>query len=112
VRRWQTILLMLLAAAAVYLGGEAAATLEQPADPSFPAEIYAAFAVRAEPAAFYLRPCDGRIAIYSSRRSREPSALTDIDLNTLRSADLAMLQRGIPVSGQTELLMLLEDLGS
>lgn len=111
-RQWQTVLLMLLAAAAVYLGGEAAATLEQPTDPSFPAEIYAALAVRAEPAMCYLRPCDGRIAVYASRRSREPSALTEIDLRTLRSADLAMLRRGIPVSGQTELLMLLEDLGS
>lgn len=111
-RRWQTVLLMLLAAAAIYLGGEAAATLESPADPSFPSDIYAAFAVRAEQAACYLRPCGNRIAIYATRRSKEPTALTDIDLNTLRSADLAMVRRGIPVSGRSELLMLLEDLGS
>ena len=111
-RRWKTLLLMLLAAAAIYLGGEAAATLEPPADPDFPADIYAAFAVRAEHAAYYLRPCGSRLAIYATRRSKEPAAMTDIDLNTLRRTDLAMVRRGIPVSGRSELLMLLEDLGS
>ena len=38
--------------------------------------------------------------------------VTEIEIGSLRSTDKALIQKGIPVTDQRELLSLLEDLGS
>ena len=42
----------------------------------------------------------------------KPVTVTAIEVSNLRGADRAMLEKGIPVSDKSELLELLEDLGS
>ena len=50
--------------------------------------------------------------MYENGRRREPISVTGIELKCLRGADRAMVEAGIPVISRTELLQLLEDLGS
>ena len=76
------------------------------------AEVYARFQGREDEAEYFLRPCQGYVAVYGGQREKEPVSITDIELANLRSADRAMVQKGIPVADQRELLSLLEDLGS
>ncbi len=65
-----------------------------------------------ESAEYFLREHSGNIGVYRTRRDTEPIAVTDIELITLRVADKAMIEAGMPVRDRDELLMLLEDLGS
>ena len=58
------------------------------------------------------KSCDGFVAVYTASRSRAPESVTAIEVASLRSADRAMIERGIPVADRQELLELLEDLGS
>ena len=104
-------LLLCLAAAAIYAGGEALRSLE-PAQTDLPEEIYASFAVNDSQAEYFLRTHDGYVAVYSGKREAEPSDVTRIEVDGLRLADKAMLEKGIPVVSRIELLSLLEDLGS
>ena len=83
-----------------------------PATEEVPEELYASFAGREDSAAFFLRPCDGFVAVYDGRREKTPVTVTDIELANLRGADRALVQKGIPVEDRRELLRLLEDLGS
>ena len=53
-----------------------------------------------------------RIAVYEGSHTREPLLVTQIELSELRRADRAMIEAGLPVLSRTELLELLEDLGS
>ena len=62
-------------------------------------------------AEFYLRDCDGFIAVYRGDSST-PIDVTDIETATLTSTDAEKLSVGIPARSRNELLMLLEDLGS
>lgn len=105
-------LLMVLAAAAAYTGAEAYRTLQPPSRDELPMQIYAALAARAEEAQFFLRSCGGYVAVYRDAKYKTEPELTAIETAELRSADRAMLEKGIPVSGRSELLELLEDLGS
>lgn len=61
---------------------------------------------------YILAASDGRVAVYEAGDRRTPIAVTDISLDTLRAADRAMLDAGIPVPDSDALLRLLEDLGS
>lgn len=67
--------------------------------------------VQATAAEFYLRDCDGYIAIFRGASS-EPVDVTDIETATLNDTDARLLRQGIPADSRSELLLLLEDLGS
>lgn len=77
-----------------------------------PGEVYRGLLADADRAEFLLRGRDGYIAVFPNRRGAEPEELTPIPLSTLRAADRAMLERGIPAANRQSLLQLLEDLGS
>lgn len=67
---------------------------------------------QAPPAAeYYLRDCDGFIAVYRGASST-PIDITEIETATLNDTDFELLQNGIPAESRNELLLLLEDLGS
>lgn len=104
-------LLLCLTAAAIYTGGEALRSLA-PTQTNLPEEIYASFAMREAQAEYFLRSHDGYVAVYNGKRDSEPSSVTPIEVDGLRLADKAMLEKGIPVVSRVELLSLLEDLGS
>lgn len=104
-------LLLCLAAAAVYTGGEALRSL-QPVQSGLPEEIYAAYAANEKQAEYFLKSHEGYVAVYTGKRESELSDVTQIEVDGLRTADKAMLEKGIPVVSRTELLSLLEDLGS
>lgn len=99
--------LMIIAAAFTIFA--AAATLV-PQNTALPEEIYGGFLDRAENAQFFIRSSNDVIAVYAEGREKKPIALTKIPLSVLRSADRAMVEKGIPVSDRGELLLLLEDL--
>ena len=61
---------------------------------------------------YVLGEADGLIAVYRSGRLREPIAVTDIELRTLRDADREKITEGLPAADQREVQELLEDLGS
>lgn len=103
--------LLCLAAAAFFTGAEALRSLRRPLT-GLPEEIYESYAARADSARYFLRDRAGRVAVFEGRRSRDPAELTRIETGNLRLADRAMLEAGLPVVDRTELLMLLEDLGS
>lgn len=110
--RARIAVLMLLAAAAAFCGAETWRSLRLPEQENLPHEIYDAYAARSESALYYLRESGGRVAVFENWRSREPLRVTEIELGCLRTADRAMVEAGIPVLSQQELLLLLEDLGS
>ncbi len=104
-------LLLCLAAAAIYIGGEALKNLV-PEQTAVPEEIYASFLAHESEAEYFLKTHDGYVAVYTERKDSEPFSVTPIEVDGLRLADKAMLEKGIPVVSQWELLSLLEDLGS
>lgn len=110
--RIRGFLLLCLMAAAARTALGAYQSIRGPWDSALPAELYDSLLRGADEAAYVLRAQDGRVAVYPRRRSAAPEQITAIELETLRSADRAMLQRGIPAADRQSLLMLLEDLGS
>ena len=110
--RIRAFFLMCLMVAAVYVSLCAFRSIRSPWDSVLPTEIYRSLTSRADQAKFFLRAQEGRIAVYPNRRGAGPEAVTAIELSTLRAADRAMLQRGIPAADRQSLLQLLEDLGS
>ena len=70
--------------------------------------IYQAKSGRAR---YMLREKDGLVAVYKSGENR-PLRMTGIETTLLRRADRAMLEKGIPAEDLSEVLTLLEDLGS
>lgn len=105
-------LLLALMGAALFTGAEALRSLRPVPRAGFPEEIYSTFARSADSAAYYLRQSGAYVAVFSGKRGREPLRVTEIELQSLRRADRAMIERGLPVRGLPELLALLEDLGS
>ena len=63
-------------------------------------------------AEYVLREYEGCVAVFASVGDVSPLSLTDIEVDTLRSADRQLLRTGLPVSDREELLTLLEDLGT
>lgn len=60
---------------------------------------------------YLLRDWQGYIAVFEGRGDT-PTSLTDIETATLNDFDREKLRSGIPARDRTELLSLLEDLGS
>lgn len=104
-------LMTCLVAAAAFAASEAYKSII-PAQTVIPEEVYAQFRAREDEAQFFLRPCDGYVAVYDGQREKIPVTVTEIEIGSLRSTDKALIQKGIPVTDQRELLSLLEDLGS
>ena len=105
-------LLALLALAAAYTGREAMNTLRPRDRDELPMQIYTALVSDENEARFFLKSCGGYVAVYSDAGYRSSPAITRIETAALRSADRAMVNKGIPLGNYTELLTLLEDLGS
>ena len=61
---------------------------------------------------YVLGESGGNIAVYSSADPDEPVTVTNIELSQLREADRAEIRAGLIVGTESELLQLLEDLGS
>ena len=61
---------------------------------------------------YVLAAADGRVAVFTAGDRRTPVAVTDIELDTLRAADRALLDAGLAVPDGDALQQLLEDLGS
>ncbi len=104
-------LMTCLIAAAAFTAVEAYRSIV-PEKTDIPEEVYAQFRGREDEAEYFLRPCQGYVAVYHGQRDKEPVSVTDIEMANLRGTDRALVQKGIPVADQRELLSLLEDLGS
>ena len=63
-------------------------------------------------AQYYLRECEGYIAVFSDLSSDTPLSVTDIETVTLTDADRDLLKNGIAAENKTELIKLLEDFNS
>lgn len=110
--RIRIALLLLLSAGAMFAGAEAWSSIQPPDRSPLSADMSARLDYRAASARYYLRPCEGYVAVYGGVKQRSPLSVTAIEVSNLRRTDKAMLERGIPASDRTELLELLEDLGS
>lgn len=104
------ILLGLMAALALFAARGALATIRR-TDERIPTEIYALYQAKSGRARYLLREKDGFVAVYENGNGR-PIRVTAIETPLLRRADRAMLEKGIPAEDLSELLSLLEDLGS
>ena len=105
-------LLICLAATAVLTLQGAYRSMRLSSSATVPEELYARFSSGERAAEYYLRACDGYVAVYADGRARSPVTVTDIETSQLRRTDRALLDNGIPVTDRRELLFLLEDLGS
>lgn len=92
------LILLSVGALTAAIGGEKGETAPAPTETVQAAE-------------FYLRDRDGYIAIFRGASS-EPVDVTDIETATLNDTDARLLRQGIPADSRSELLLLLEDLGS
>lgn len=61
---------------------------------------------------FVLGELDGNIAVFASGNMDEPITVTNIELKQLREADRSMISAGLVAGSESELMQLLEDLGS
>ena len=105
------LLLCLMSVAALSVCG-AYRSLHRTGLPVLPEEVAARFVGREDGAAYFLREQDGYVAVFSGQRTREPLRVTEIETGRLRKTDRQLLQQGIPAGDRSELLLLLEDLGS
>ena len=55
---------------------------------------------------------EGSVAIFDGGDADAPRSVTDIEIGSLRAADRALIERGLPVESEEALQALLEDLGS
>ena len=110
--RIRVFLLSCLVAAAGFTAVSAFRSIRSPWDRALPAGLYEGLTRDAENADFYLRGRGGYIIVVPKLRGAEPEQVTAIELSTLRIADRAMIERGIPAADRSCFLQLLEDLGS
>ena len=61
---------------------------------------------------FVLGEIDGNIAVFANGDMQNPLTVTNIELNQLREADRSMISAGLVAGSESELMQLLEDLGS
>ncbi|MBQ9412447.1 MAG: hypothetical protein IJU29_05035 [Oscillospiraceae bacterium] len=61
---------------------------------------------------YVLGEAEGRVAVYDTQDLKRPLTVTDIELDSLRESDRALLRTGIRTGTAEELALLLEDLGS
>ena len=62
--------------------------------------------------ALMLGAWQGSVAVFDRGDPSEPLRVTEIELDTLRAADRALIEHGLPVRSGEALQSLLEDLGS
>lgn len=105
-------LLLLLVSMAIFTAAKAAQSLQPPWKRWIPEEVYDSLSRKAGNAEFFLGSKEGYVAVFEGRKDTQPLDITAIEIDSLRLADRAMLEKGIPVSDSTALLQLLEDLGS
>ena len=101
-----------LAVAAVWSAAAAIGGITGPADAA--AEPEAGTIVwpgSVDDAEFILREYDGCVAVFAAGES-SPMTMTDIQVKSLREADRALRNAGLPCETRDEVLTLLEDLGS
>lgn len=110
--RIRIALLILLSLTALKAGVGAYRSIKPYALSALPEDIYYKYSMRGGKAVYCLKSCDGFVAVYDAEHSRAPLSITVIETGCLRDIDRAMLDRGIPVESDTQLLELLEDLGS
>ena len=101
--------LSVLVVAAAGMSVKALSTVK-PADPApQPVQIAAS---QPENARYYLRESGGFVAVFAGDNGITPLDVTDIEVTTLTEVDRELMRVGIPAENKTELLCLLEDLGS
>lgn len=61
---------------------------------------------------YVLGEWEGYIAIFAGGETKIPLRVTTIELKNLREADRSLIREGLIVATETELMELLEDLGS
>lgn len=61
---------------------------------------------------FVLGEVDGNIAVFAGGDMENPISVTNIELSQLREADRSMISAGLVAGSESELMQLLEDLGS
>lgn len=61
---------------------------------------------------YILREVDGCVAVFAAADAEEPEQITAIEVASLPTLDRSRLAQGIGVSSDSELVRLLEDLGS
>lgn len=105
-------LLLILFVSAIITSCMAVKSLQSPWQRWLPEEIYESLSRKAGRAEYFLGGSKGYVAVFQGRNDKQPLTMTGIELGSLRLADRAMLEKGIPVSDETALLQLLEDLGS
>lgn len=110
--RIRVFLLLCLMALAAWAALGAFRSIRPPREAGLPDELYRSLSAGAAQAEYLLRGQNGYLAVFPNRRGAEPERVTAIALSTLRAADRAMLERGIPAADRQSLLQLLEDLGS
>ena len=66
------------------------------------------------PGAYLVAEYGGSVAVFDGgdRALKNPLQVTEIGLDSLRAADRALIETGVPVPTREELMALLEDLGS
>ena len=104
-------LLGLMLSGALFSSAAAIRSIKNAGLRALPKEIYAELLSRGGEAEYCIKIKDSYVAVFSGE-GRELIELTPIETVLLRKADRAMLEQGIPVKNKTELLRLLEDLGS
>ena len=75
------------------------------------ASVHVRAAEHTESTGFILRDCNGRLAVYAAGE-KEPVTITEIETASLREHDRALVESGLLLKTQEEVLLLLEDLGS
>ena len=110
--RLKMLLLLCLMLAAVLSAVGAWRSLQVEKGRGAPRELYEKLVEDGGDAEYYLKASGDFVAVYEGEREKTPLRVTEIELSVLRSGDRAMLELGIPARSLSELLMLLEDLGS
>lgn len=79
---------------------------------SFDEPQTAALAAEFAETRYVLGEWEGKIAVFREGDMGAPLQITGIELSSLREADRALIREGLIAVTETELLQLLEDLGS
>lgn len=61
---------------------------------------------------YVLGEVDGNVAVFTGGDMENPVSVTNIELGQLREADRDMISAGLVAGSESELMQLLEDLGS
>ncbi len=105
-------LLCLLLSGALYSGAMAIEKVNGLRNSALPKEVYSSYSAQSETAEYYLKSSSGFVTVFKDRNFKTALRVTEIESDSLRKADRAMLEKGIPVRDRKQLLQLLEDLGS